>query len=485
MYMASAFLALIGITFIVLALVVPGVVDDKLNKAINEKVVVDSTSHEDYDDWLTNLDADDSPEYLRIYAWNITNMEKAVDGEKMNLEQVGPYVYRQRKVKLDVTFGDDVDDMNYDEGELVRYKLWKYWVFDREETAASLDPINDQFVTVNLIYAAVVANVDIFLLEFGTESVLRVAGQRYFFGDDGFETRSFEDLAFRGPSPIIPNVTSADEAREKFAFDVYTTGRADVNDRGRFVQWQEQSVVEDTWLEPQPVVGRTGTEWPRNLTKNSEIVTWQPDLVRQIPLINDDGETVDLFGIKLLRHRVDTTWYQDASTNPNNAKYLHVEDPDENGVIPLSTLKLGVPIFVSIPWFYSANRETVAGSVSCCDNPDPDIHASIIDVDPITGATMYARRRVQVNIKIGPTDTFAYRNLREAYMPILWYEEAGGLTKSLANDYKKAVYGAIELGDNIEIAGAVLGPVFLVSSVFVGVLAFRRRQFQSHGMELK
>ena len=94
-----------------------------------------------------------------------------------------------------------------------------------------------------------------------------------------------------------------------------------------------------------------------------------------------------------------------------------------DGMFGVSTCQFNAPIVLSWPHFLKADPaflEKVEGL-----RPDKDRHGFWFDIQPVTGTTLVAKARLQVNIAIKKIDSYtALKNLKEdTIIPITWFEE--------------------------------------------------------------
>lgn len=85
------------------------------------------------------------PMYMEFYLWNFTNIEEVVASNwqvKPKLEECGPYTYKEKHYKENVTFNDN--------NNTVTYFNKRVWHFDAEKTNGSLE---DMISTINPIMA--------------------------------------------------------------------------------------------------------------------------------------------------------------------------------------------------------------------------------------------------------------------------------------------------------------------------------------------
>lgn len=99
-------------------------------------------------------------------------------------------------------------------------------------------------------------------------------------------------------------------------------------------------------------------------------------------------------GIPLRRYGIQYIDMLNASMNPNNAQYFTF---GPMGLLNL-TQALNLPCFASFPHFYMGDSRLVAAVGGM--NPVQDIHQTVVDIEPQTGALVRAHKRLQVNYQI-------------------------------------------------------------------------------------
>eukprot|EP00475_Leptophrys_vorax_P002772 TRINITY_DN1156_c0_g1_i1.p1 TRINITY_DN1156_c0_g1~~TRINITY_DN1156_c0_g1_i1.p1 ORF type:complete len:665 (+),score=194.05 TRINITY_DN1156_c0_g1_i1:59-1996(+) len=107
---------------------------------IQKKTLVDSPSAQGYGLWAGESGVPDT--FYQMWVWNVENPQEAANGsEKIRLREVGPYTFREYRKKINVTFSDD--------GNVVQYYQYQYYVFDQEKSGPGLLE-NDTFLTGNV-----------------------------------------------------------------------------------------------------------------------------------------------------------------------------------------------------------------------------------------------------------------------------------------------------------------------------------------------
>lgn len=67
----------------------------------------------------------------KIYLFNVTNVEEVLRGGKHVLQEVGPFVYEEKRKKFDVSWNDDQSK--------VTYRQRRTWFFRPDLSKGSLD----------------------------------------------------------------------------------------------------------------------------------------------------------------------------------------------------------------------------------------------------------------------------------------------------------------------------------------------------------
>lgn len=445
-----------GIALISLGVVIPYVVDDEIDQGLRDELVIDSLDHKNYDDWVRNNATDAPAEYYKFYVFNITNAADIPGGAKPVVEEIGPYVYRQIKEKLNVQFLEG--------GDLVEYLTWTKYIFDPSESFAGADPLTDAVNTVSLGYLTAAAAGET------AENLAYRAGIRMFNedGEGGVEPVTIDSLLFRGLTALFQNYTTAEEARENLLPERFRTGKNSTDSIMQQVMWEGVEVV-DGWAEPENVTGTDATQFKPRLEGGEELGVWLGEAYRVVTA-KDYGERVKIYGIDLHRFNAKRELFYNATYHPPNAKYYMTTDIP-NGLVDISVQE-GAPVLLSQPRFLYCDLDTIEQTIDM-PAPDPELHDTVIDVEPISGTTMSAAKRFQLNVKADATVN--YPDVKLTYLPILWIQESGDITEDLAQEFKDGVYLALMVSDGVFYAGIVGGALLMVSGIALFVRYKRRR----------
>jgi len=238
-------------------------------------------------------------------------------------------------------------------------------------------------------------------------------------------------------------------------------------------------VASSTWATPQAnrVTGTDGTQFPRGVQDGQTFNVYVNQLRRVVTLgnVNNAHETFE--GIDLCHFTIPTPFLLNATGNPLSADFYSFY---YNGVANLTAT--GEPDFyVTKPHFLDVDPQALAATTGI-SAPSVDLHDTYLSVEPITGVTMRAAKRLQLNVRVVPIFT-AYINTTNGQVmpqlygpqlpnggvliPVYWADEGADISSSDANSFKSAVYGAQKASMGLYIAGEALGCAFAVATVIL------------------
>lgn len=110
------------------------------------------------------------------------------------------------------------------------------------------------------------------------------------------------------------------------------------------------------------------------------------------------------YGIPVHRFGIQYKDMLNASVNPENAQYYSL---GPSGLLNLTKAD-NLPVFVSFPHFYMADSRLVEAVEGL--SPRKEIHETVVDVEPNTGALVRAKKRLQVNYQI---DSYSFPEISQ------------------------------------------------------------------------
>ncbi|MBD3340896.1 MAG: hypothetical protein GF353_17440 [Candidatus Lokiarchaeota archaeon] len=250
---------------------------------------------------------------------------------------------------------------------------------------------------------------------------------------------------------IFSNCTTDSEAR-KIGTDRFTikTGKGNYKESKEFVSYngKEKYLI---WAKPVPVSGTDGTQFAPGISKHDDLDICISDLKR--PAEFKFRKKTDIYGINLFRFN-----FKEDVFEPNPTFFM-----DTKGLLNMYP-EYGIPCYLSHPHLLYADESLKNDTIGM--HPNTEKHETYIDVEPITGMTMRARQRIQINFRATPTDKW-YPNNTEVIIPILWFDKEAEITEEKANEFKESLYTALKLKKLIITSTMAIGTILSIAAMIL------------------
>lgn len=381
----------------------------------------------------------------RFYFFNVTNSDQVAKGEKPQLQELGPYVYRVDWVKDNITFH---------ENGTMSFMQKLIYHFDEGQ---SVGPEDDLVTTVNVPYATASHQLE------KQNMVMRYLGKQMLYGlrQSLWITRSVRELSFKGYPDALLMLAAASSSHKKGRAAqqpnldaVLRTGHRTIVDKaksqpeakiGKFSYFAEKNdtfhgvlsmftgegnisrinVVDlvggkrhfNLWggEECNTIRGTFGNVRPPMATTDEQTV-FIPDIKRSVDLRYVYDSKVS--SVSTRRFAATPNTFASGDTRPKNACYNKRKLPD--GIADLSPIAKGAPLAVSLPHFLYGNLSLfgVEGLA-----PDEDQHLFYIDSEPTSGVSVSARVRLQMNLVLdGIPGSGVAPKSEHRIVPLFWQE---------------------------------------------------------------
>lgn len=375
------------------------------------------------------------PIYERLYFFNITNKDAFIKGkEPLSVAEVGPYTYKSRWVKKDPEWHSD---------STVSYKEIRTYHFVPDLSNGTED---DEIYTLNgpmIIATSIVKDYDVKMKTLF--SILLGI-----FGEDVIIKKSIRQLAYDGYEDIIikvapllkPDIPFKDgifswlygkNATDDGLFTVFT-GSDDPSRTNFIKKWNGKEKLSFWKGDECNCLNGTSIEIGPPIHKDQESYSFfQSIFCRSLTYNYTEDKTY--FDILAKRFRPTHSLFANKTENPDNYCF-EMGNEYPSGVLDISTCQFGAPVFISFPHFYMADPSFLT-SVNGMD-PSDEKHGSALDVETITGISIGAKLRFQINVELSKIEGIVQTyNVRNGIFPLLWVEISLEIDESLAN-YLKA-----------------------------------------------
>lgn len=365
--------------------------------------------------------------HLKIYFFNLTNAAQVFEGSEIpKLVEVGPYTYHQKWTK---------EKVHWHGNGTMSYSTRKHYTFMPSLSVG--DHSKDNITTLNIpmltsYYQMRDAN---FMTAWGLETIL------YSLNYKPWTTKTVEELIWGYDEPLfdlarltLPNPPIYNKFglfHDKNTTDgplpLYTmyTGEGNPYNLSKISLFNGKAHL-DFWKndECNLVQGSDGATFNPYIQKTDTLYFFNDQLCRSIPL-RFSGKQVfskQLPGFRFVP-RFDV--FKSPSSVPANQCFCTDQTLCNmlgDGMFGVSKCQFDAPIVLSWPHFLHANQSYIDAVDGL--RPNEDKHGFYFDIQPITGTTLAAKARIQINFAIKQSEAFGdMGQVKNTILPILWFEE--------------------------------------------------------------
>nr|XP_046226446.1 scavenger receptor class B member 1 isoform X1 [Oncorhynchus gorbuscha] len=395
----------------VIVFVGPIIIDNQIVK----NLVIDPKNEMSYTMWKDVP----VPFFMSVYFFNVLNPTEVLAGEKPMVEQRGPYVYRKRIQKQNITFHPN---------HTVSYLEYRSYFF---EPSMSVGNELDVVTIPNMLVLGAAVMME--NLPFAVRLMISTTFKT--FKEGPFLTMSVGKLMWGYDSKLVdflnkwlPGMLPSTGKFGLFAefnnsntglFTIHT-GKDDIRLIHKVDSWNGLTKLTN-WKTPQcnMINGTAGQMWPPFMTKESTLPFYSPDACRSLEMVYQREGIME--GIPLYRYVAPKTLFANGSDYAPNEGFCPCR---QSGLLNVSSCRSNSPVFISHPHFYNADPvllDYVQGL-----QPTEDQHGLFIDIHPETGVPLNVSIRLQLNLYMkkvsGITET---GKISEVMMPMMWFEENG------------------------------------------------------------
>ncbi|XP_039735186.1 scavenger receptor class B member 1 isoform X2 [Pteropus medius] len=361
------------------------------------------------------------PFYFSAYFFDIVNPNEILQGEKPQVRQRGPYVYREFRRKSNITFNDN------DTVSFLEYRSFQF----QPDKSNGLE--SDYIVMPNILVlgASVMMEDKPMSLKLIMTLIFTTFNERAFMNRTVGEIMwGYEDPLMQLINKYFPNMFPFKGKFGLFAefnnsdsglFTVFT-GIKNFSRIHLVDKWNGVSKV-NYWHSDQcnMINGTSGQMWAPFMTPESSLEFYSPEACRSMKLIYEEEGTFE--GIPTYRFKAPNTLFANGTVYPPNEGFCPCL---ESGIQNISTCRFNAPLFLSHPHFYNADpvlAEAVLGL-----NPNEKDHSLFLDIHPVTGIPMNCSVKLQLSLYIKAIRGIGQTGqIKPVVLPLLWFEERGAM----------------------------------------------------------
>lgn len=454
----------VGTLMICLGIVLCLIWPDMSTKMLRSSLVL-ANGTENFESWK----ATPIPIYTKFTLFNWTNPEEIKNPNvKPNLVEMGPYVFLEKDLKMDLDFHDN---------GTVSYFNRKTWFFVPEMSNGTLDDMVTAAHVISATFVDMVQHKSKYMKkilnyvlnhEGGKMAVTKKVGEWIF---DGFQDdlidflRLFNTSSIHMPYKKFGFLVDRNNSKEYDGRYMIGTGSDDIHNLGLLTHWNGNTQNGFYPGECGKVNGSTGDLLPPDLDVNEDITIYAVDTCRFLNL--SPSGSVRVQGLDGFEWTGTADTLDSGENDPDQKCFCNPKEEvcPKTGVVDCRKCRDNAPIYASFPHFYLGDQSYVDALSGI--KPEKEKHQFRFAIEPTMGIPLQIHARIQINLLIQPDDNFdIYRGVPKVMMPMFFFEQVAELTEKLANRTKLGVnlksyglyagYFLIAVGAIMDIIGIIL-----------------------------
>lgn len=423
------------------------------------------------------------PLEVKMYMFNVTNPEEVrTKGVKPILQQVGPFSFTERRRKSVLGFSKDNFTLDY--------RLVRTYFFKPEESI----PLSSVITLPNVPAFSAAFSANSKAIE-NEDSIVnfREVLRTYLVNETMYSTHTADTWLFKGvkidflEAMADDGITVDDPPKDnKFGFyykkndtwdeksdgtmTISTGADGNFADIGRVKKWNGKSEL-SFWKSSCNILKGTDGQFFHPFIQKDEVLNiFAPDLCRTLAI--EFNRTVFLRTIELYRFSIASSFFKPINADSNTECYCVKKEHSSRqtfcklkGVVDASKCR-NKPIVLSTPHFYNGDPFLLTQVDGL--SPNATEHDTFIDVEPMTGAVMRVRRRLQVNVEMSRNNNFeASKNItsRGIIHPFIWLDQSIVIPDDLAQKFENKLTKVVRMVKIICYAALIVGPLILMATL--------------------
>ncbi|XP_037958648.1 scavenger receptor class B member 1 isoform X2 [Teleopsis dalmanni] len=404
--------------------------------------------------------------YCKIYLFNVTNADAFLAGrEKLNVQQVGPYVYKELMTHENITFNENNTMSTIPQHPLV-------WQEHLSEGNKEDDPV----VMVNIAMLAIshITSKKTSFHRYGLNKLLdstnskplvRMTAREFMF--DYKSSLITIGNTFLSNWIYFEKVGLIDRMYDFGGdYETFHTGIPDVSISGLYATYRGSENLAQWKGEHCSNIGNAsdGTKFKSFLQPNDTIKFFRKSMCRPINLhrVGEEKKYGSLTGYKYV---FEENAFDNGAINPDNKCFCRQGKCQPSGLIDVTDCYYGFPISLSYPHFMEGDPDLQNNITGL--TPSKEAHSSQFIIQPQSGLPLSISAKIQINMHFNDL-----RNIKKAErfsyltVPMVWFDiMLPELPESLDNRFNFYL-NILPYLDIIGIWGSLaLGVVLLVYAV--------------------
>jgi len=365
--------------------------------------------------------------HFKVYFLNLTNPDEVFNGiSKPRLQEVGPYTYTQKWIKQNISWHDN---------GTISFKTRKVFTYQPEMSCRTCRDTEDRITTLNVPVLSAYHQMrdSSWFARYSLETMVStvLAYQPWITRSPHELTWGYDEPLFELAKMTLPEPPPFEQFGffvKKRSFDehlgLYTmyTGEGNPYNLSNIALFNGKKEL-DFWnsTECNSVHGSDGSSFNPYIYKEDTLWFFNDQMCRAMPLTFD--RSISQQGLPGLRFKPREDVFMSPQKYPKeNRCFVGADREMGDGVFDLTVCQFNTPVVLSWPHFLNGDakyRQAVDGL-----RPDGEKHGFWFDIQQVTGTTMSAKARIQINLSVKRNEDFKQLSkVNDTLFPILWFEE--------------------------------------------------------------
>jgi len=372
---------------------------------------------------------------LSVYIFNYTNHEAVMEGrEYPKVKELGPYVFREKLERVNVTFNDN-GTVSYQESRTIVFvPELSYSSLDKVIRVPNVPLITFLHKTEELDYL-VQKLASVVIVKFDGQPFLNVTIHDFLWG---YEDRFFSLIK------TLKNVFDSSD-QKPFGFlakrrgvspDVITvnTGYGNLNSIGAITRWNGKSRI-GAWgnTSCDDINGRDGSIFPvKRAQRHETFHIYSNSMCRTIPLVYSKS-TKSKDGFPVFEYEFSRHMFNYSEKFQENMCYKYQNEFPTDGIFNTAPCN-DAPMYASFPHFLHGSSTLQKNIIGL--NPSEEKHKSYFQINEKLGVPMLVNTRFQLSIMLKKSNFIHHTSsLKEdLILPMGWLDyNTGNLPPHLVN----------------------------------------------------
>ncbi|KAI6653529.1 Lysosome membrane protein 2-like [Oopsacas minuta] len=396
-----------------------------------------------YEAWSRSANAT----FLEFYLFTIQNREEFINGAELEIKEIGPFIYREVDLKLNVSWSKDLSMMTY-------YDNTTY-IFEPDKSYGS--DVTTNVTTVNLVMVGMEMMLNKLkskLAESIITSLLNLIGK-----EEILITKSVREILWGYQDSLLNKLKNSfisnfvniptdivqlqSNGTDQLLPTIISTGVGNLNNLNQYIMWENQTSL-DKWgsRKARLLYGTDGHLFHPNISREENITAFIDQIYRSGYFSYE--RDIDVHGLNCYQYGIPYEEMANSTINPQNKGFYSF---GPSGLFNFTVYApFNLPIFISKPHFLDADAIVFRNIIGL--KPNRTKHDSYVNVEPLTGFVLGAAKQLQFNIQLNRSDTQKQmKNLREVLFPIFWASETGDASKTDVAELKNTAFYALHMTD--------------------------------------